>query len=970
MTPERWQEIERLYYAALDRDAVERAAFLDDACGSDEALRREVESLFAYQTKARDFIEAPATKVHLGLLSRVLTPVRAQESAVPGRFVGSILGVYEAKALIGAGGMGEVYRAVDTRLNRTVAIKVLPEHVSNDSERRARFKREAKIISTLNHPHICALYDLGTQDGVDYLVMEHIDGETLECRLEQGALPLPRALEFAIQICDALDKAHRRGVTHRDLKPANVMLTKSGVKLLDFGAATSGASTDEIASEVSGEDAAPGPTAEGIVVGTLQYMSPEQLEGKQADGRADLFAFGAVVYEMITARKAWRAESRAGLVSAILRDEAQPIADLVPEIPPLLAQAIARCLSKDPDERWQTASDLLFQLRCVASASPTVDTKPFRPRRLTIERAGWTAAILASIFITLAWARSREARPGDPAPMAAAIRFNVVPAEGAALYSGAGVPFALSPDGRQIVYAADNASGTRQLWLRSFVSEDEHSLPGTEGANTPFWSPDSQWIGFFAANSLKRVRVSSGLTQVVAGNVATFGGAAWNADGVIVFPEALGGLSRVSAQGGPVSQITKGEGNHFWPQFLADGKHFIYTAPSPASLGIGSLDREASRTLMKFPVRVSALAYVPGYVFFVQDAALFARPFDETRLEFSGDAIRILEGIPVTGPGRASFSVSAAGVLAYWPYPVGTSAVLRWFERDGRTSPLLDAPAQYVGFALSPDDRQLVFSRVANTGGADVWLRDLSRGSEGRLTFDGAAFTPQWSPDSTRIVFSGPGQSPPPKLFIRTVAGSGASSRIGDASTANFASSWSGDGQSIVSVRIDPETRNDLWVQRLHDNRGEPLPFNTPFNESNGKVSPDGRWIAYVTDESGKEEVWVASFPSGTIRRQASLRGGTSPQWNRASNELYYVADDKQLMAVRISDRQSGVELGSPQGLFRVNELAELDPLVFPTSNAYVAAASGQRFLVAVRARDPNAPPISVVTNWRALLKR
>jgi serine/threonine protein kinase len=957
MTPERWREIERLYYAALDRDAVDRAAFLNHACGSDEALRREVESLFVYQTKARDFIEAPATQVHLGLLSRVLTSARAQqESSASGRFVGHILGVYDVQALIGAGGMGEVYRAVDSRLNRTVAIKVLPEHVSSDPERRERFKREAKIISTLNHPHICALYDIGSQDGVDYLVMEHIDGETLQERLKQGALPLPRALEYSIQICDALDKAHRRGVTHRDLKPANIMLTKSGVKLLDFGAATSSASQE--------------PTAEGMILGTLQYMSPEQLERKPVDGRTDLFAFGAVVYEMITGKKALRAASPAGLASAILKDDAQPIADLVPQIPPPLAQAVARCLSKDPDGRWQTASDLLFQLRAIASASPTVESRQARPRRLTIERAVWTAAILASIFITLVWARSRDARAGNPAPITTAIRFNVVPAEGHALYSGYGMPFALSPSGGQIVYVADNATGTRQLWLRSLDAEHEQPLPGTEGANTPFWSPDSQWIGFFAENSLKKVRVSSRLTQVIASNVATFGGAAWNADDVIVFPAGPGGLSRVSAQGGLVSPVTKGEGSHFWPQFLADGKHFIYAAAVPASLYIGSLGSEAPKTLMKFPVRISSLAYVPGYVFFVQDAALFARAFDETRLEFSGDAIQILDGIPVTGPGRAPFSVSAAGVLAYWPYPVTMPAVLRWFERDGRTSPLLDAPAQYVGFALSPDDHQLVFSRVTRTGGADVWLRDLDRGSEGRLTFDGAAFTPQWSPDGTRLAFSGPGQSPPPKLFIKTVAGVGAASRIGDSATPNFASSWSGDGKSIVSVRIDPATRNDLWVQRLQDTRGEPLPFNTAFNETSGKVSPDGRWIAYVTDKSGQEEVWVANFPSGTIQRQVSVRGGTSAQWSTASDELYYISNDKQLMAVRFTGGQSGVAIGTPHGLFRISDLAELDRLVFPTSNAYFAAGTGQRFLVAVKARDPNTPPISVVVNWTALLKR
>jgi serine/threonine protein kinase len=952
MTPERWREIERLYHEALERNAAERESFLADACNGDQELRHEVESLFSYQRKADSFIEVPASKVHLALLSRVMNPARPHDAGAPsGRFVGRTLGVYDLRAFIGAGGMGEVYRAVDTRLNRTVAIKVLPEHLSHDSERRERFKREARIISALNHPHICALYDIGTHDGVDYLVMEHIDGETLQHRLHQGALPLPRALDYAVQICDALDKAHRRGVTHRDLKPANVMLTKSGVKLLDFGAASL---SDEVVPDER-------------IVGTLQYMAPEQVEGKTADRRTDIFAFGAVVYEMMAGTKAARADSQPALINAILNDDPQPIADLVPHIPAPLALAIGRCLSKDPDERWQTASDLLFQLR--NSAAPaTTHGQQSRTAGPWIERAGWAAAMVAAVIAALVWSRDGNTRDNRSVPIAAAIRFNVTPAEGNTFYSGDGVPFALSPDGRQVVYVADNAAGTRQLWHRSLSSGAEQPLPGTEGANTPFWSPDSQWIGFFAQNTLKKVRPSGGLTQIIASNVATWGGAAWNAGDVILFPSAPGGLARVSAQGGPLSPVTKDVGGHFWPQFLADGKHFIYAAPISASLIIGSLDGEAPRTLMRFPVRISSLAYVPGYILFVQDAALFARAFDEARLEFSGEAIQILDGIPVTGPGRASFSVSAAGVLAYWPYPVGTPAVLRWFGRDGRSSPLIDVPARYVGFTLSADERQLAFSRVTKTGGADIWLRDLGRDTESRATFDGAAFTPQWSPDGTRLAFSGPGQSPPPKLFIKALAVNGAASRLGDVAMPNFASSWSGDGLSVVSVRIDPATRNDLWMQRLQDTSGTPLPFNTPFYESGAKVSPDGRWIAYVTDQSGRDEIWVASFPSGSIQHQVSLAGGTSPQWRAAGDELYYLSDDTHLMAVRCSSGPSAIQFERPRELFAITDLVEFDRLVFPTANSYVAAGSGHRFLAAVKAPDPHAPPINVVVNWTALL--
>jgi Tol biopolymer transport system component/tRNA A-37 threonylcarbamoyl transferase component Bud32 len=965
MTPERWRAIERLYHAALERSADERVGFLREACGDDHALRREVESLFDSASRAKDFMERPAVPERLASAMR-----RLEQSSVPGRFVGRTFGAYEMQALIAAGGMGEVYRAVDTRLNRTVAIKTLPEHLSNDPERRERFMREARIVSSLNHPHICTLHDVGSQDDIDYLVMEHIDGETLQKRLESGRLPLARALEYAIQIVDALDKAHRRGVIHRDLKPGNVMVTKSGVKLLDFGLALrytpAAVAFDDIA-----HDGSKGLTAKGTIVGTLQYIAPEQLEGRPVDTRTDIFAFGALAYEMITGTTAFRASNQAQLVGAILKDNPQPIADSVPDVPPRLAQTIARCLAKDPDDRWQSANDLLFELRSIVYPPAAVGAGQSRRRGLPgwVERAVWAAAIVACVALTFFLARRRDVRPGDAAT-GPPIRYTLFPAEGTSLYSRNGLPFALSPDGGQIVYASAGADGAAQLWLRSLYSQREQPMPGTEGANTPFWSTDSQWIGFFAANSLKKIRVSTGLTQVVATNVQTKGGAAWSANDVILFTTGPGGLARVSAQGGPVSPATTtSEGSHFWPQFLGDGDHFIYAAAVSSSIYLGSLASDAPRMLMKFPVRISSLAYVPGYVFFVQDATLFARPFDERRLAFSGDAIRIVDGIPVMAPGRAPFSVAAAGVLAYWPYPVGTPAALYWFERNGRASVAVDSPAQYIGFALSPDASRLTFSRLGTSGGADVWVRDLSQGSETRLTFDGAAFTPQWSPDGTRIVFAGPGENPPVKLFIKSVSSTGAATQIGVSKVPNFASSWSGDGRSIASVRIDAANRNDLWVHRLQDNVDERLSFNTRFNESRGRVSPDSHWIAYDTDASGNSEVWVASFPSGEIRRQVSLGGGTSPQWGDGSQEIVYLSDDQRLMAARIRAMPATVEVGQPQTLFSIKNLADVDQFAFPTSTSYVAASNGQRFLVAVRARDPHAPPINIVVNWPALLK-
>jgi serine/threonine protein kinase len=971
MRPERWREIERLYYAALERSTEERAAFLIEACGNDGALREEVESLLEYHARAGDFIERPAGD------GRLATAVRRLEASIPGRFIGRVFGSYELKALIAAGGMGEVYRAVDSRLNRTVAIKTLPEHWSNDPQRIERFSREARIVSSLNHPHICTLHDVGMQDNIHYLVMEYIDGETLEKRLERGALPLARAIEYSIQIVDALDRAHRQGVIHRDLKPANVMLTKSGVKVLDFGLAARYTPPAGVAADEANRNASRALTVEGTILGTLQYISPEQLEGRTADARTDIFAFGAVAYEMITGIRAFRAESQAGLVSAILKDDPRPIVDVARDVPVALAQTLSRCLAKNPDERWQTANDLRFQLRSIAASPAAIEILESKSPRLSrrAERALWTAIVVASVAGTWLVARGRDVRPLAQVHGIPAIRYTLSPAEGTAFSSGYDIPFALSPDARHIVYVGAKADATKQLWLRSLYSELEEPIPGTEGASSPFWSPDSQWIGFFAGHSLKKVRASSGLVQIVASNVTTYGGATWNRDDVIIFPPTLpGGLSRVSARGGPVlPATTPTEGSHFWPQFLGDGEHFIYVTTIRGQLHIGSLRNEPPRELMKFPVRISSLAYVPGYILFVQDSTLFARPFDEKRLEFSGEPVRVVDGIPVIGFGRAPFSVSAAGVLAYWPYAVGTPSILQWFDRGGRASAAVDAPAQYIGFAISPDGRQLALSRTGKDGGADLWLRDLARGTERQLTFDRAAYTPHWSPDGTRLAFSGPGDKPPPKLFIKNIGDQGPAVQLAAPATPapDFASGWSADGRSIITVRVDPASGNDLWVHHPERGVSEPLPLNTRFNESLGKVSPDNHWIAYVSDESGRDEVWVASFPAGEIRRQVSIGGGTSPQWGEGSREIVYVAPDQRLMAAALDGSETGAIVTTPRALFRIENLAvEARSLLFATRNDYVAASNGQRFLVAVRARDPNAPPITIVINWPALFHR
>jgi serine/threonine protein kinase/Tol biopolymer transport system component len=970
MTPERWNEIERVYHAALRQPASERPAYLAEACGGDEALRAEVESLLRYEQDAARFIEPAQPDLSTGALAKVdqQSPIagmmaRLRDATDPGRFAGRVLGSYEVKSLIAAGGMGEVYRAIDTRLDRVVALKILPPHFSDDPERRERFTREARIVSSLNHPHICALYDVGDQDGTQFLVMEHIDGETLQARIQRGRIPLALALEYLIQMADALDKAHRRGIVHRDLKPGNVMLTKSGVKLLDFGLAArrggSGAVRADSGALTTGS--AEIVTVTGRIMGTVQYMAPEQLQGRPSDARSDIFAFGAVAYEMLTGTPAFAGESQAALIGAILRDEPRPMIELVPEIPPALARTLVRCLTKDPDERWQTANDLLFQLRALnASSDVGIVAGRTQPRRSPWrERAAWLA-VLGALSVG-AWYWGRQVEPErESTPAVTRVEFTVSPAEGT-LMSGPDVPFALAPDGQSIAYVAVDRHGTTTLAVQSLGSDAYKPLPGTEGASMPFWSPDSQWIAFFAANSLKKVRVSTGLAQTIAHGVSsTLSGASWGVHDDIVFSSFVGTLTRVAATGGPLTDLRTERA--FSPQFLPDGKHLLFATGSTPSIRVVTLGEERSQTLMSFPVRTSPIAYGSGHVFFVQDDTLYARPFDPQRLAFSGAAMRIADNVPTLTPARAPFSVSNGGIVAYSTFPLGAPAILRWFDRTGRPGATVGTPRLYRGFDMSTDGQRIVFSRNSSAGSA-LWTRDPASATDTQLTFD-ESFAPQLSADGSRLLFSGPGAAPPPKLFVRSLANASASlvATPSTADVANFASDWSGDGTSAVSVRIDRTQRLDVWQQLLPNGPDERLPFNTSFNESHAKVSPDNRWIAFVTDRSGKDEVWIADFPSGEHPRALSREGGSLPQWSAGGKELVYVTEDKRLVAVPFD----GGVAGTPELLFRVDHLLDIDRFVMPTANVYVPTGDGKRFLVAERTHDPNLPPIKIIVNWWA----
>ena len=881
---------------------------------------------------------------------------------------GARLGPYEILSALGAGGMGEVYKARDTRLDRTVAIKVLPSHLSSSEEVRQRFEREAKTISQLSHPYICALYDVGNHDGVEYLVMELLEGETLADRLARGPLSPEYTLRYGIEIADALDEAHRRGVVHRDLKPGNVMLTKAGVKLLDFGLAKAIAPAVPPAAVTSfpTEAARSNLTKEGTIAGTLQYMAPEQLEGKKADPRTDIFSLGVVLYEMATGKKAFSGTSPASLISSIMTAEPQPISVVQPMTPPALDHVVKTCLAKAPDDRWQSARDVACELKWVSGGSqagPSV-------RLSSHQKLAW---VLAGVFLlaalVLAVIHFRQGRI-DARPT----RFLVFPPEQTTIAFGPSAPqVAVSPDGHYLVLAATTSDQRTHLWIRPLGSLAVQKLAGTEEASFPFWSPDSRSIGFFAQGKLKKIDVSGGPPQTLC-DAPSGNGGAWSRDGVIVFaPNREAALTRVSATGGPPASVTeldrqRKETAHYWPQFLPDGRHFLYLALSGQrenrGIYVRSLDSGEARHILRTDARA---AYTPpGYLLFLQQGTLMAQRFDPDRLSLAGEPVRIAEEVAYNpSNGRDTFTVSENGVLAYRTGGVGglPASELVWFDRAGKRIGTADGAGLYMRPALSPDGKRVaVQRRDPQTGADDIWLVDLARSTVSRLTFGSFNQThPVWSPDGGRIVFASD-RDGTSNLYQKISSGAGSEERLLASDTAKFSTDWSPDGRFIAYENQDPKTGTDLWVLPLFGDR-KPIPFlRTEFNEGLGQFSPDVRWMAYSSDESGRREVYVQAFPTPSDKWQISTAGGSYPRWRRDGKEIFYIGADRKLMAVAIQ-ADSTLQAGQPQALF--------EPRVFgaPVIN-YTVSADGQRFLVNTPAEGSNSAPVTVVLNWTSEMKK
>jgi eukaryotic-like serine/threonine-protein kinase len=866
---------------------------------------------------------------------------------------GTRLGPYEVLSALGAGGMGEVYKACDMRLDRTVAVKILPEALAADPQFRDRFDREARAISQLDHPHICALYDVGEQAGTAYLVMQHLDGETLTDRLAEGALPIEQALKTAIEIASALDAAHRAGIVHRDLKPGNIMLTKAGAKLLDFGLAKSCAPVVPGAGPSMLPTTPPTLTAQGTILGTFQYMAPEQLEGQEADARTDIFAFGAVLYEMLTGRKAFEGKSQASLIGAILKDSPPAISTTALRAPPLLDRIVHVCLAKDPDARWQGMGDVRRQLEWVGASGVTAATHippPASPRR--VARFALAAVGLVAVGAGLATLARRAVE--IPAPV---LTLSLLPPADATFtpFGTVGTPhFALSPDGRRIAVVVSRTGRPPSVWIRSLDSTVAQELPGTDDASSPFWSPDGESVGFVARGKLKRIGLGDGRPEDVA-NIPDVreGGGAWSSTGVILFHHASGPLSRIRASGGPVETATPAFKEnplfqHRWPQFLPDGRRFLYSDRQTGATYLGDLDSDEVTEIFKGGTAVYA---PPGFLLFPRAGMLWAQTFDSKTLRPVGDPRAVVDRIGYgAGSGYLAVSASANGILAYWD---GTpiNGELLWFDRSGKPLPSSAGPITAPGtFSLAPDGRQIAFTRSG-----DVWLLD-TRGSTFRFSFTGGAW-PIWSEDGLRLFFR-TGQ----QLVERSINGAEKDRAVGNLQFQDLPTDWSAKSRLVVLHTLGSATAWDIGTMSLETGMRASL-LQSPANEIQGRIAPDGRWIAYVSDETGQWEVYVQPFPlTGANKRQISVNGGSQPTWRRDGQELFFLGADRRLMAVSV-EPSGAFSHGTPQALFDTR----IRPTFTPFSFNY-ATTDGQRFLVNSMPEGAT-PTIGVITNWTTTLK-
>jgi Tol biopolymer transport system component len=893
---------------------------------------------------------------------------------------GTKLGPYEILAPLGAGGMGEVYRARDTRLGRDVAVKVLPSSYADNKERLQRFEQEACAAGALNHPNILSIYDVGTHNGSPYVISELLEGVTLRERLSGIGMPSRKAIDYARQIAHGLAAAHEKGILHRDLKPENLFITKDErLKILDFGLAKlTGVDDAQAQTEIPTRRIDTNP---GVVMGTVGYMSPEQLQGKPVDHRSDIFSFGAIFYEMLSNRRAFHGESAAETMSAILKEDPADLSETNKNIAPAIERVVHHCLEKNREARFHSASDLAFALEALSGATtisgqtataiaPAWEQPERRNRRIWIGATLLLGlALLAALPFVAAYFRKPAPAEGH------ATRFLVFPPEKSTLIGGGQH---ISPDGLHLIFVASSPDGKRLLWTRPLDSVAAQTLPGTDEGSNPFWSPDSRFVGFFAAGGkLKKVELSGGPAQTLA-DVLGGGGGTWNRDGVIVFARSFTeGLYRVPATGGPSVPVTtldesRKETAHVWPCFLPDGRHFLYLARSAqkenTAIYVASLDSKERKLLINAD---SGPAYAPpGFLLFLRERTLMAQAFNADKLQLTGEAFPIAEHVGFNAVnGRGFFSVSETGVLIFLSSSTANTQ-LAWFDRGGKQLALVGAPAADSGMRLSTDEKRLAVSRLdPQAGSADIWLIDLERNNPSRFTFDQAnESTPVWSPDGSRIVFAS-NRNGIVNIYQRLSNGTG-----NDALLLKFADptgphDWSPDGKFILFGVLSPKTNVDLWILPMSGDQ-KPTPFiQTEFTEVQGRFSPDGRWLAYTSNESGSYQVYVQSFPTSGGKWQVSTGGGAQPQWRRDGKELFYLAPDRKIMAVEVNSTGPTFVAGVPKPLFEAHVST-----IFPGGAGnwpyYAVTGDGQRFLVNTLVGDSQSAPLTVVMNWTSGLKR
>jgi Tol biopolymer transport system component len=887
---------------------------------------------------------------------------------------GTRLGPYELLSLLGRGGMGEVYKARDTRLDRVVALKILPPAAALKPGMERRFIQEARAASSLNHPNIVHIYDVGEDNGTRFIAMEYVAGVTLQKKIGRG-LGLSELLDYAIDMASALARAHAVGIVHRDLKPSNVMITTEGVaKILDFGVAKLLYSADD--PEMLTQTAIASRTGENLPVGSVAYMSPEQAECRAVDARSDIFSFGAVVYEMATGSRAFPGDSTASTLASVLREEPVPIATIRDGLPADLQRVVLRCLRKDPARRFQHMDDvgvalheLNEEIDVARAPSPAAvsargdalpssgDPAPFASTRSRTMLIGVAPVVVVGVVIAAAWF-SRSPDIGTAARLSISAPGQLTPQ----------TSVAISPDGRRVAFVSTDPSGRSMLWIRELDSLKPRVLAGTEDAAHPFWSPDGSALGFLGGGKLKRVDVGGGGVLTLADVTARFGGS-WSSNGKILFVPRVGELATVSATGGRVTTVLAWH-EALWPFFLPDGRHFLFQGRSgrdePRGVHVGSLDSKKTARLLTTDFKA---AYAdPGYVIFVRDEALLAQPFDAVRLQLSGEPTVIAEGIWVArAAAQASFSVSPARVLSYVNASLWNSQ-LTWVDRAGRSIGSFGKPDRYFDQVpqIAPGGSRLAIAR-GPFGDEDIWVMNLTGAGAARLTFDAGTSEPAWSSDGRRVLFQSRRGANGLGLYLKDSDGAGSEVAVDVVGGVGHLWDWSRDGRFIVYARIGDQGAADLWVLPLAGDR-KPFPFaQSAFHKTQAQISPNGRWIAYTSYESGRDEVYVQSFPAPGSRRQISAAGGVQPRWRRDGAELFYLASDQTLMAVPV--RIAGAfDIGQPSPLFRSRILPQGSQSIW-FDTAFDVTADGQRFLINGPPEDPG-PPMTVVLNWTAALKK